>query len=45
VNWAGTNWKELERVSQYAENVHEAVPTSIVVLPGEIVTLSMLVAP
>jgi O-glycosyl hydrolase len=45
VNWPGTTWKELERVSQYAENTPEAVPATIVVQPGEIVTLSTIVLP
>jgi O-glycosyl hydrolase len=45
VNWAGTAWKEMERVSQYAENTPEAVPATIVIQPGEIVTLSTIVLP
>ena len=40
VTWPGTRWKELERVSQYAENAPDTVPDKIVVQPGEIVTLS-----
>jgi hypothetical protein len=40
VNWPGTAWRQMERVSQYAENVPETVPAKIVVQPGEIVTLS-----
>jgi hypothetical protein len=35
----------MERVSQYAENAREAVPATIVIQPGEIVTLSTLVVP
>jgi len=45
VNWPGTTWRELERVSQYAENTPEAVPGTIVIQPGEIVTLSTIVLP
>jgi O-glycosyl hydrolase len=42
LHWPGTTWKELERVSQYAENAPETVPDKIVVEPGEIVTLSTM---
>jgi O-glycosyl hydrolase len=42
LSWPGTTWKELERVSQYAENAEETVPDKIVVQPGEIVTLSTM---
>jgi O-glycosyl hydrolase len=45
VNWPGTTWNELERVSQYAENAREAVPAKILIQPGEIVTLSTLILP
>jgi O-glycosyl hydrolase len=45
VNWPDTAWKEMERVSQYADNQRESVPAQIVVQPGEIVTLSTLVLP
>jgi len=45
VNWPGTTWNEMERVSQYAENAREPVPAKILVQPGEIVTLSTLVLP
>jgi O-glycosyl hydrolase len=45
VNWPGTAWKEMERVSQYAENSPEPVTDKIMIQPGEIVTLSSLVAP
>ncbi len=45
VNWPGTAWRAMERVSQYAENVPEAVPAKIVVQPGEIVTLSTEAVP
>jgi hypothetical protein len=45
VNWPGSVWKSMERVSQYAENVPEAAPAKIVVQPGEIVTLSTEAAP
>jgi len=45
VNWPGATWKEMERVSQYAENAAEAVPAGIVIQPGEIVTVSTLAAP
>ena len=45
VNWPGTTWKEMERVSQYAENQREAMPAKILIQPGEIVTLSTLVLP
>jgi O-glycosyl hydrolase len=40
VNWPGITWNVLERVSQYAENQPEAVPSKILIQPGEIVTLS-----
>ena len=45
IQWPGTRWKEMERVSLYAENAAEAVPAEIVIQPGEIVTLSTLGAP
>jgi len=45
VNWPGTTWNEMERVSQYAENAREPVPSQIVIQPGEIVTLSTLILP
>jgi hypothetical protein len=35
----------MERVSQYAENEPEAVPASIVIQPGEIITPSTLASP
>jgi O-glycosyl hydrolase len=40
LNWPGTTWSEMERVSQYAENLREAVPAKILIQPGEIITLS-----
>jgi O-glycosyl hydrolase len=43
VNWPGTTWGEMERVSQYFENSPEPIPAKIVIQPGEIVTLSTLV--
>jgi O-glycosyl hydrolase len=45
VNWPGTTWNEMERVSQYSENNREPIPAEIVIQPGEIVTLSTLVLP
>jgi len=45
VNWPGTRWNEMERVSQYSENNREPIPAKIVIQPGEIVTLSTLVLP
>ena len=45
VNWPGTTWKEMERVSQYAENAPETVPTKVLVQPGEIITLSTMGIP
>ena len=45
VNWPGTSWNEMERVSQYSENNREPIPAKIVIQPGEIVTLSTLVLP
>ena len=45
VDWPGTNWKEMERVSQYSENSPEPVAAKIMIQPGEIVTLSTLVVP
>jgi hypothetical protein len=45
VQWAGRQWNELERTSQYSENETSAsVPPEIVVQPGEIVTLSTFAA-
>lgn len=45
VNWPGTAWNEMERVSQYSENNREPIPAEIVIQPGEIVTLSTIVSP
>src|ERR1700722_17081256 len=45
LNWPGTVCREVGRGRQYAENEPEAVPASIVIQPGEIVTLSNLVSP
>jgi O-glycosyl hydrolase len=45
VSWPGANWTVMERASQYAENEPEAVPASILIQPGEIVTLSTVVSP
>ena len=45
VNWPGTTWKEMERVSQYSENSPEPVTAKITIQPGEIVTLSTVAAP
>ena len=45
VNWPGTAWREMERVSQYSENTPEQIPATIVIQPGEIITLSTLVLP
>jgi O-glycosyl hydrolase len=45
VNWPGTTWNEMERVSQYSENSREPIPAKIVIQPGEIITLSTLVLP
>ena len=45
VNWPGTIWSELERVSQYDENKREAGFTRTVIQPGEIVIFSTLVLP
>ena len=45
LSWPGTAWKEMERVSQYAENTPETVPAKILIQPGEIVTLSTMVIP
>jgi O-glycosyl hydrolase len=38
-------WKEMERTSAYLQNSDSGVPSSIVIQPGEIVTLSTLHAP
>jgi hypothetical protein len=40
VDWPGAHWIELERTNFYSENVDSAVPSDIIVAPGEIVTLS-----
>lgn len=41
VQWAGKQWKEVERTSLYSENqVSAEVSPEIVVQPGEIITLS-----
>jgi hypothetical protein len=45
VNWPGTTWSEMERVSEYAENEREAGSTQTVIQPGEIVVFSRLVLP
>ncbi len=45
LNWPGTTWTDMERVSQYAENQREDVPAKVLIQPGEIVTLSTLEAP
>jgi len=45
VNWPGTSWREMERVSQYAENQPEPIPAKIIIRPGEIVTLSTILLP
>jgi hypothetical protein len=45
VDWSGTVWREMERVSQYAENKSEPISKAIVIQPGEIITLSTLVLP
>jgi O-glycosyl hydrolase len=45
MNWPGTKWRETERASQYLENTPETVSSSLVIQPGEIVTLSTLPAP
>ena len=45
VSWPGTTWTDMERVSQYAENQPETIPSKLLIQPGEIVTLSTLKAP
>jgi O-glycosyl hydrolase len=45
VNWPGTTWNEMERVSQYSENSPESIPARLIIQPGEIVTLITLVLP
>ena len=45
VIWPGAVWREMERVSQYAENKSEPISTVIVIQPGEIISLSTLVLP
>lgn len=44
VKWDGVVWRELERTSQYLENAVSAPPEELSIQPGEIVTLSTLVA-
>jgi hypothetical protein len=39
VNWPGATWTAMERVSQYAENASEPIPATLVIQPGEIITL------
>ena len=45
INWPGTAWAEMERVSQYAENRREPASEKIIIQPGEIVTLSTIALP
>ncbi len=40
VDWNGVQWTRMERTSFYDENAETAVPSEIVVAPGEIVTLT-----
>jgi hypothetical protein len=40
VEWNGVRWTRMERTSFYDENAETAVPSEIVVQPGEIVTLA-----
>lgn len=40
VDWGGVRWTRMERTSFYDENAEMAVPSEIVVAPGEIVTLA-----
>jgi hypothetical protein len=40
VDWNGVRWTRMERTSFYDENVETAVPSEVVVQPGEIVTLA-----
>ena len=40
VDWSGVRWTRMERTSFYSENVEVAVPSEVVVQPGEIVTLA-----
>lgn len=40
VDWNGVRWTRMERTSFYNENTETAVPSEIVVAPGEIVTLA-----
>jgi O-glycosyl hydrolase len=40
VDWNGVRWTRMERTSFYDENAEMAVPSEIVVAPGEIVTMA-----
>ena len=40
VDWSGVRWTRMERTSFYDENAETAVPSEIVVQPGDIVTLA-----
>lgn len=42
IKWNGVQWRELEQTSLYQQNADSAVPSQIIVQPGEILTLSTL---
>lgn len=42
IHWNGVQWREMERTSLYQQNADSAVPSQIVIQPGEILTLSTL---
>lgn len=44
LQWSGIRWRQMERTSQYLDNQDFDVPRNIVIQPGEIVTLSTIVA-
>jgi hypothetical protein len=44
VKWRGVTWREAERTSQYFENAVSDPSEELLIQPGEILTLSTLVA-
>jgi O-glycosyl hydrolase len=40
IDWPGIRWTSIERTSFYSENVEAPSPNEVIVVPGELVTLS-----
>lgn len=40
IHWPGVQWRQMERTSLYLQNADSAVPSTLTVDPGEILTLS-----